>query len=70
MNFNPETNRNNGRETDIRVTQQTYAGNGRSASDAPVGVLLKELAHEVPLLVTKEIALAKSEMRESMRATK
>lgn len=70
MNVNPDTNTNNGREAEIRVTQQTYGGNGHSASDASVGVLLRELAHEVPSLVTKEIALAKSEMRENMRVTK
>ncbi|MDQ3287529.1 MAG: phage holin family protein [Pseudomonadota bacterium] len=71
MNYNPGTNQNNGREAEIRVTQQTYGGgNGHSTADAPVGVLLRELAHEVPSLVTKEIALAKSEMRESLRATK
>lgn len=71
MNFNPDTHTSSSREADIHVTQRTHGGNGHStSSDAPVGVLLRELAHEVPSLVTKEIALAKSEMRESMRATK
>ena len=39
-------------------------------ADASVGVLLRELAHEVPSLLTKEIALAKSEARETMRVTR
>lgn len=38
--------------------------------DASVGTLLKELMHEVPTLVTKELALAKSEMRENLESTK
>lgn len=66
MNYNPETSR----ETDFGARHQPQTGNGHSTSDASVGVLLKELAHEVPSLITKEIALAKSEARESMRATK
>ncbi len=41
-----------------------------TAQDASVGSLLKELAHEVPSLLSKEIALAKSEARESLHATK
>lgn len=44
-------------------------------SDAPdggasVGSLLRELAREVPALMTNELALAKSEMRENLQATK
>ena len=38
--------------------------------DASVGTLLRELAHEVPSLLRNEVALAKSEARESLRATK
>ncbi|MFP7721433.1 phage holin family protein [Lysobacter sp. A3-1-A15] len=38
--------------------------------DASIGSLLKELAHEVPSLLNKEVALAKSEARESLDATK
>lgn len=51
-------------------TPRPQTGNGHGATDAPVGVLLKELAHEVPSLLTKEVALAKSEARETMRVTK
>lgn len=39
-------------------------------SDASIGTLLRELAHEVPSLLTKEIALAKTEMRENLRETR
>lgn len=66
MNVNPDTDRNE----EFRTTPPPRTGNGHSASEASVGVLLRELAHEVPSLVTKEIALAKSEARESMRATR
>lgn len=38
--------------------------------DASIGGLLKQLGREVPSLVTKEIALVKAELSESMRATK
>lgn len=38
--------------------------------DASVGSLLRELAHEVPSLLTKEMALAKEEMRENLRETR
>jgi Putative Actinobacterial Holin-X, holin superfamily III len=38
--------------------------------DNSIGGLLKQLAREIPLLFTKELALAKSEMRENLRATK
>ncbi|MFC0677814.1 phage holin family protein [Lysobacter korlensis] len=41
-----------------------------SSQDASIGTLLRELAHEVPALLTKEVALAKSEMRENLRETK
>lgn len=44
--------------------------NPSSVQDASVGSLLKELAHEVPSLLTKEVALAKSEAREGLHATK
>ncbi|HEY4555202.1 MAG TPA: phage holin family protein [Lysobacter sp.] len=39
-------------------------------SDASIGTLLRELAHEVPALLTKEVALAKTEMRENLRETR
>lgn len=38
--------------------------------DASIGSLLKQLAREIPMLFTKELALAKAEMRENLRATK
>lgn len=41
-----------------------------SANDSSVGGLLRQLTHEVPSLVTKELALAKAELAESIRATK
>lgn len=42
----------------------------RTESDSSVGGLLRQLTHEVPSLVTKELALAKAELSESIRATK
>ena len=39
-------------------------------SDSSVGGLLRQLTHEVPSLITKELALAKAELSESLRATK
>lgn len=65
MNYNPKIER----ERELGSEARSYPGNGHAA-DASIGVLLKELANEVPSLVTKEVALAKSEMRENMRATK
>ncbi|MGN2248057.1 phage holin family protein [Frateuria sp. GZRR35] len=38
--------------------------------DSSIGGLLKQLAREIPVLFTKELALAKAEMRENLRATK
>lgn len=38
--------------------------------DTSIGGLLKQLAREIPMLFTKELALAKAEMRENLRATK
>ncbi len=38
--------------------------------DSSVGGLLRQLTREVPSLFTKELALAKAELSESMRATK
>lgn len=42
----------------------------RSETDTSVGGLLRQLTHEVPSLITKELALAKAEISESIRATK
>ncbi|KJH83002.1 phage holin family protein [Pseudomonas sp. KSR10] len=42
----------------------------RTESDSSVGGLLRQLTHEVPSLITKELALAKAELSESIRATK
>lgn len=41
-----------------------------ASQDASVGSLLKQLAQEIPALFGKELALAKSEVRESVQATK
>lgn len=38
--------------------------------DSSVGGLLRQLTREVPSLFTKELALAKAELSDSMRATK
>lgn len=42
----------------------------RVETDTSVGGLLRQLTHEVPSLITKELALAKAEVSESLRATK
>lgn len=42
----------------------------RTENDTSVGGLLRQLTHEVPSLITKELALAKAEITESLRATK
>jgi len=42
----------------------------RAENDSSVGGLLRQLTHEVPSLITKELALAKAELTESIRATK
>jgi hypothetical protein len=54
------------RDDSMRVGTNASAG---TQQDASLGTLLRELAHEVPSLLTKEVALAKSEMRENLRAT-
>lgn len=66
MNVSPDMNRN----PDFQPPPRPQAGNGQSSADASLGVLLKELAHEVPALLSNEMALAKSEARESLRATR
>lgn len=38
--------------------------------DTSIGGLLRQLAREIPLLFTKELALAKAELRENLRATR
>ncbi|MDA0424505.1 phage holin family protein [Stutzerimonas frequens] len=43
---------------------------GHPDQDSSVGGLLRQLTREVPSLFTKELALAKAELSESMRATK
>lgn len=66
MNAQPSTN-GNGRDQSATYAAPPSATVGQEAS---VGVLLKQLAREVPALLTNEIALAKSEARENMRETK
>ncbi|UIP34416.1 phage holin family protein [Stutzerimonas kunmingensis] len=43
---------------------------GNPEYDNSVGGLLRQLTREVPSLFTKELALAKAELNESLRATK
>lgn len=72
MSINPDMDRPGAeRQADFQDPHtRPQPGNGHGTTDATVGVLLRELAHEVPSLLTKEVALAKSEARETMRATK
>ncbi|MCQ4286233.1 phage holin family protein [Pseudomonas stutzeri] len=52
------------------TTTVTPEPGARTENDSSVGGLLRQLTHEVPSLVTKELALAKAELSESIRATK
>lgn len=63
-NYNFDENR----DDQIRMSKNDTAG--APVSDASIGTLLRELAHEVPSLLTKEVALAKSEMRENLQQAK
>lgn len=77
MNARPETN-----PTDERPSHWPAKGNGHDTSpnahanadagmDKPgFGALLRTLAHEVPSLLSKEVALAKREMHENLESTK
>lgn len=56
------------RDEQIRMQRNDTAG--APVTDASIGTLLRELAHEVPALLTKEVALAKSEMRENLQQVK
>lgn len=51
-------------------TPHTDQPTTRTETDTSVGGLLRQLTHEVPSLITKELALAKAELTESIRATK
>jgi len=53
----------------MATTQQTPPA-GTPENDSSVISLIRQLAHEVPALVTKELALAKAEIRESINTTK
>lgn len=47
------------------------AGDAQAHADKPgFGELLRSLAHEVPLLLSKEVALAKCEMQENLKSAK
>lgn len=63
MSAQPNTTGSSGTHTAGTPTQATHI-------EPSVGTLLKQLMHEVPALLTNEIALAKSEMRENMQHTK
>lgn len=56
--------------TTTTSTASTLEPGTRTETDSSVGGLLRQLTHEVPSLVTKELALAKAELSESIRATK
>ncbi|MFL9815179.1 phage holin family protein [Stutzerimonas sp. VN223-3] len=59
------------RKTTTTTTTTTAPEPGfRAENDTSVGGLLRQLTHEVPSLITKELALAKAELSESLRATK
>lgn len=62
--------RNDGMHADTGKPGASADPGAVDGRDASVGSLLRELAHEVPSLMSKEVALAKSEARESLEATK
>lgn len=53
-----------------RTSDPLGAGTPRPDVDTSVVGLLRQLAHEVPALLTKELALAKAELKEASRTTK
>jgi hypothetical protein len=63
MSAQPNTTGTTGTYTTTASTQTTHI-------EPSVGTLLKQLMREVPALLTNEVALAKSEMRENMQHTK
>lgn len=58
------------RKTTTSTSTTTAEPGLRTETDTSVGGLLKQLTQEVPSLITKELALAKAEISESLRATK
>lgn len=56
--------------SEARKTTTTTEPGMRTDNDSSVGGLLRQLTNEVPSLITKELALAKAELSESIRATK
>lgn len=57
----------------MAISPNTPPGTQSSPSndnDTSVVSLIRQLAHEVPALMTKEIALVKAELRESIQATR
>ncbi|MGV8843821.1 MAG: phage holin family protein [Pseudomonas sp.] len=58
------------RKTPNSTSSATAEPGLRTENDTSVGGLLQRLTHEVPSLITKELALAKAEISESLRATK
>lgn len=71
MNAQPKPDRPFNAQPDAPPqTAAPQAADSRSAADPSLGVLLKQLAHEVPSLLSKEVALAKSELRENLQTAK
>jgi hypothetical protein len=72
MNAQPETNPNDERPSHWPSGNgHDTAAQAHGVADKPgFGVLLRTLAHEVPLLLSKEVALAKREMQENLESTK
>lgn len=58
------------RVADVRLNVTQKPATTDIRDEASLGSLVKELAHEVPSLLSKELALAKREARESLHATK
>ncbi len=57
------------RERDVRTTSRVDVSvNGAGTSEAPVGELFKRFSQDAGTLVKQEIALAKMELRETMKS--
>lgn len=67
MSFNPDLNRD---PTFDSPPPRAAGGDGHAGADTSVGTLLRQLMHEVPSLMSKEVALAKSEARQTLQETR
>lgn len=70
MNARPDFQTQTPRRDGNGSASSAGIGSTHDHGSASISTLLKELAHEVPALVSKEAALARSEARETLRSTR